>query len=348
MLNFKNVTKRYNDGNIAVSNIDFNVEDGEFLFVVGTSGAGKSTLVRLLLNIDKPSEGEIIFNDISVPSLSGRRLAYYRRQIGVVFQDFKLLAQKTVYENVAFVLEVARENKINIKKKTHDVLDLVGLYEKRNKFPSELSGGEQQRVAIARAMVNDPIFLIADEPTGNLDSYNAWDTFQLINKINNWGTTVMVVTHDNEIVDSLQKRVIELDKGAIVRDSIGGYSSHSQNNQEEYIHHQDKFPDQGEDLAEYQTRMAEERKRLDNFDDEKEKELEEIHQDFSDRADQSKKILSKLKSKKVKKTKKVEGSDLDEVPIIASTKIKNDVPEKLLNTEKKYTPKHHEDIDDDE
>lgn len=256
MLDFINVTKKYDDGNIAVENLNFSIADGEFVFIVGSSGAGKSTIVRLMLNIEAPSEGQIIFNGIKVNKLKKNKLAYVRREIGVVFQDFKLLKQKTVYENIAFVLEVAREKKINIKKKVNDVLDLVGLVEKGNKFPAELSGGEQQRVAIARSLVNDPILLIADEPTGNLDSYNAWDTFQLINKVNNWGTTVIVVTHDNEIVDSLQKRVIQLERGCVIRDSVGGYDKYNESQaHEEYIH-PDRYPDPG-DVREDMTPVTE-------------------------------------------------------------------------------------------
>ena len=261
MLDFKNVTKKYPDGNISLQNINFNINEGEFAFIVGSSGAGKSTLVRLILNIEKPSEGEIIFNNTNVSKLKGNKLAYMRRQIGVVFQDFKLLQQKNVFENVSFVLEVARESKVNINKKVNKVLDLVGLIDKAKKFPSELSGGEQQRIAIARALVNDPLLLIADEPTGHLDSTNSWDIFQLINKINNWGTAILVVTHDTEIVDAIRKRVIQLEKGSIVRDSIGGYTEYipEPKAKEEYIHNQDKFPNTGETTEEYLERKAKEK-----------------------------------------------------------------------------------------
>jgi cell division transport system ATP-binding protein len=254
MLEFKNVTKKYGK-NIAIENINFTVEDGEFVFIVGSSGAGKSTITRLLINKEQPTEGKILFNGIDISRLKGNKLALMRRQIGMVFQDFKLLQQKTVYENIAFVLEVARESKVNTKKKVAEVLELVGLTEKAKKFPAELSGGEQQRVAIARALVNDPVILIADEPTGNLDATNGWDIFQLINKVNNWGTTVLVVTHDNEIVDSLQKRVIRLEKGRVIRDSIGGYTQHKdmEKAQEEYLH-SDKYPDPGETEKEYAKR----------------------------------------------------------------------------------------------
>lgn len=264
MLDFKHINKKYPDGNIALEDITFSIEDGEFVFIVGSSGAGKSTIIKLLLNIEKPTTGEVYFNGINVNKLKGKKLAYLRREIGVVFQDFKLLKQKTVYENVAFVLEVANEKKTNIKKKVNDVLDLVGLLDKAKKFPAELSGGEQQRVSIARALINDPLLLIADEPTGNLDSGNAWDTFQLINKVNNWGTTVVVVTHDDEIVDSLQKRVIHLDKGRIIRDAVGGYSHHHnpKEAEEHYKHNQDKFPDFGESKEEFQERKEDELEEL--------------------------------------------------------------------------------------
>lgn len=254
MLEFKNVTKKYPDKNVALENISFSIDDGEFVFIVGTSGAGKSTIIKLIVKLETASEGTVFFNNVDVSKIKGNKLAFMRRQIGVVFQDFKLLQQKNVYENVAFVLEVANENKVNIKKKVNEVLELVGLTEKAKRFPTELSGGEQQRVAIARALVNDPVLLIADEPTGNLDADNAWDTFQLINKVNNWGTTVLIVTHDNEIVDSLQKRVIRLDKGLLVSDAIGGYHSREKLKKESYIN-ADRFPNPGESEEEYDERI---------------------------------------------------------------------------------------------
>lgn len=223
MLTFQQVTKKYSNGRVALDNVSFHIDEGEFVFLVGASGAGKSTAIRLIIRQETPTSGDILFEGIKVNKLKGDRLARYRRDIGIVFQDFKLLSARTVAENVAFVLEVSGKPYSFIKKAVDYVLDLVGLSDKRDAFPATLSGGEQQRVAIARAIVTEPKMLIADEPTGNLDRNNAWDIIQLFNKINNWGTTVVIATHDTEIVDSLNKRVIRFENGRLVRDNVGGY-----------------------------------------------------------------------------------------------------------------------------
>lgn len=223
MLTFENVTKKYTQGNFALEEVSFYINEGEFVFLVGPSGAGKSTAIRLLIKEEVPTSGRILFEDKIVNHLHGRELSAFRRGLGIVFQDFKLINSKTVWENIAFVLEVSSKTNKEIEKSVSYVLDLVGLLDKKNMFPEALSGGEQQRIAIARAIVTEPKVLIADEPTGNLDRNNAWDIIQLLNKINNWGTTVLVATHDTEIVDSLNKRVIAFEAGKIVRDNIGGY-----------------------------------------------------------------------------------------------------------------------------
>ncbi len=223
MLTFQQVTKKYSNGRVALDNVSFHIDEGEFVFLVGASGAGKSTAIRLIIRQETPTSGDILFEGIKVNKLKGDRLARYRRDIGIVFQDFKLLSARSVAENVAFVLEVSGKPYSFIKKAVDYVLDLVGLSDKRDAFPATLSGGEQQRVAIARAIVTEPKMLIADEPTGNLDRNNAWDIIQLFNKINNWGTTVVIATHDTEIVDSLNKRVIRFENGRLVRDNVGGY-----------------------------------------------------------------------------------------------------------------------------
>ncbi len=223
MLTFENVTKKYSGANIALDEVSFHISEGEFVFLVGPSGAGKSTAIRHIIREDMPTSGKILFEERVINKLRGRKLAKYRRELGIVFQDFKLLNAKTVWENVAFVLEVGSKNNAEIKKSVTYVLDLVGLIDKKDSFPETLSGGEQQRVAIARAIVTEPKVLLADEPTGNLDRNNAWDIIQLLNKINNWGTTVIVATHDTEVVDSLNKRVIGFEGGRVVRDNIGGY-----------------------------------------------------------------------------------------------------------------------------
>lgn len=223
MLTLQNVTKKYSNGRIALEDVSFNVSEGEFVFLVGASGAGKSTAIRLIIQQEIPTSGDIFFEDVKVNKLKGSKLARYRRELGIVFQDFKLLNARTVEENVAFVLEVSGKPTSQIKKSVDYVLDLVGLADKKKSFPENLSGGEQQRVAIARAIVTEPKILLADEPTGNLDRNNAWDIIQLLNKINNWGTTVLVATHDTEIVDSLNKRVIGFEAGRMIRDNVGGY-----------------------------------------------------------------------------------------------------------------------------
>ncbi len=223
MLSLKNVTKKYSNGKFALDDVSFEVSEGEFVFLVGPSGAGKSTAIRLIIQQETPTSGDVLFDDIKINKIQGRKLAAYRRELGIIFQDFKLLNARTVWENIAFVLEVSGYSNDQIKKSVEYVLDLVGLSDKKNSFPESLSGGEQQRVAIARAIVTEPKILLADEPTGNLDRNNAWDVIQLLNKINNWGTTVIVATHDTEIVNSLNKRVIGFEAGRIVRDNVGGY-----------------------------------------------------------------------------------------------------------------------------
>lgn len=227
MLSFQNVSRIYPTSGIALDDVTFDIADEEFVFLVGPSGAGKSTIIRLMIQQERPDKGSIVFDEIDITSLKKNRLAQFRRDIGVVFQDFKLLPGKTIRENVAFVLEVAGKSKTDINKAVDYTLDLVGIIDKSHNFPDELSGGEQQRAAIARAIINEPKLLIADEPTGNLDRPNAWDIVQLLNKINNMGTTVIVATHDTEIVDSLQKRVLALEDGKVIRDSVGGYHNHA-------------------------------------------------------------------------------------------------------------------------
>ncbi len=224
MIIFKEVTKEYKNHHVhrALDNVSFEIKDGEFVFIVGPSGSGKSTVVKMIVREDKPTSGEIYFNDVEITKLKQRGLPILRREIGVVFQDYKLLQNKNVFENVAFTLEVSGKPAEEVKKTTEYILEMVGLQDKIQNFPHQLSGGEMQRVAIARALVNDPQVLIADEPTGNLDPENAWDVIQILNKVNNWGTSVIMATHDKEVVNALSKRVIELDKGKVVRDEGSG------------------------------------------------------------------------------------------------------------------------------
>lgn len=226
MIEFKNVSKIYVTGTEAVHDATFTIEKGEFAFLVGTSGSGKSTLIKLILKEEEASRGNIIINGKDITYLRQKRVPYLRRSMGVVFQDFRLLPDKTVYDNVAFAMHIVRATPKHIRRQVPMVLSLVGLSNKAKMYPNELSGGEQQRVALARALVNNPSMIIADEPTGNLDPETAWDIMNLLNEINARGTTVVMATHAKDIVNKMKKRVIQIDKGVIVRDDKrGGYNS---------------------------------------------------------------------------------------------------------------------------
>ena len=207
MISIKGVSKSYGNGAPALSNLNLEIEDGEFVFVVGASGSGKSTFIKLLLKELNPTEGTITVNDTKLSKLKSRGVAKYRRKIGVVFQDFRLLQDRDVYSNISFAQRVVGASPKDIKRNVARVLSLVGLSEKYRSYPNELSGGEQQRVALARALVNQPDILLADEPTGNLDPENSWEIMKLLNKVNSQGTTVIVVTHNLEIVEAMQKGV---------------------------------------------------------------------------------------------------------------------------------------------
>ena len=222
MIEFDHVTKRYKS-NIGLDDVSVKINEGDFVFLVGPSGAGKSTFVKLILKEINADKGKIIVKDTNVTAMPARNIPKLRRNIGIVFQDFRLLPKKTVYENVAFAMEIVHRPRKAIKKQVPQVLTLMGIAEKANKYPDELSAGEQQRVAIARAIVNRPKILIADEPTGNLDPDTAWEIMQLLNQINQLGTTILMVTHAKDIVDKMEKRVIAIEKGRIVRDETGMY-----------------------------------------------------------------------------------------------------------------------------
>ena len=218
MIELKEVTKEYSKGIAALNGINLRIEQGEFVFVVGDSGSGKSTLIRLLMKEIEPTSGTIIVNGQNLNRMKHRQIPQYRRGIGVVFQDFRLLKDRNIYENIAFAQRVTEKSTRVIKKKVPAALSLVGLAQKYKAFPKELSGGEQQRVAIARAVVNEPAILLADEPTGNLDPTNSWEIMKLLEEANERGTTVLVVTHNQEIVNEMKKRVITMKKGVIVMD----------------------------------------------------------------------------------------------------------------------------------
>lgn len=217
-----NVYKKYPNGVVAVNGLSVDIKQGEFVYVVGPSGAGKSTFIKLMYREEKPTSGTVFVNGKNISKIKNRRVPFFRREIGVVFQDFKLLPRLNVFENVAFALEVIEEHPKIIRKRVMDVLDLVGLRHKVRMFPHELSGGEQQRVAIARSIVNMPKVVIADEPTGNLDPETSWEIMRIFEEINARGTTIVMATHNREIVNSHRKRVIAIEGGMIVRDEKRG------------------------------------------------------------------------------------------------------------------------------
>lgn len=225
MISFQNVTKVFKSGSrpiIAVENVSFEVKPGEFVSVVGRSGAGKTTLLKLLLAEEKPTSGAIFFEDQNVHQIKHAALPQFRRSIGIVFQDYKLLSTKTTYENIAYVMEVMGATDAEIANDVVKVLDIVGLSDRAQSFPEELSGGERQRAAIARALIHRPKVLLADEPTGNLDPYHTQDIVRLLAKVNEMGTTVILATHNQEIINSLRRRVVTLDNGKVIRDEERG------------------------------------------------------------------------------------------------------------------------------
>lgn len=222
MIVMENVYKKYPNGVVAANGIDVAIEQGEFVYVVGASGAGKSTFIKMMYREEKPTSGKIIVNGIDIAKLKSSKVPLFRRSIGVVFQDFKLLPSLTVYENVAFALEVIEESPRIIKKRVMEVLELVNLKHKTRMLPSELSGGEQQRVSIARSIVNSPSIVIADEPTGNLDPDTSWEIMKTFEQINSHGTTIVMATHNKDIVNTKKHRVIAIDGGMIVRDEQRG------------------------------------------------------------------------------------------------------------------------------
>ena len=218
MITLNDVSKNYEKGVAALNNVSIHIAPGEFVFVVGASGSGKSTLIKLLLKELNPTEGEIIINGQDLSLLKPKKVAKFRRNIGVVFQDFRLLPDRNVYENIAFAQRVIETSPKQIRRSVPAMLSMVGLAEKYKSYPKQLSGGEQQRVALARALVNKPAILLADEPTGNLDPKNSWEIMRLLEEVNAAGTTVVVVTHSRDIVDKMKKRVITLEKGVMVSD----------------------------------------------------------------------------------------------------------------------------------
>lgn len=228
MIEIINVSKRYKNGVMALSDINITIDKGEFVFLVGPSGAGKSTLVKMLLKEVDPTQGKVIIDSDNITNIHRRKVPLLRRKVGVVFQDFRLLPNKTVYENVAFAMEIVEASPKDIRRQVPMILSMVGLSDKAKMYPDELSGGEQQRVSVARAIINNPPILIADEPTGNLDPETSWEIMKLLRQINRRGTTIVMATHAKDIVDLMQLRVIALEKGNIARDEQkGGYGYES-------------------------------------------------------------------------------------------------------------------------
>ena len=228
MIEFPNVTKTYDNGTEAIRGIDLKIEDGEFVFLVGPSGSGKSTIINLLTAELTPTSGSIHINGFELEGIKKKQIPYLRRTVGVIFQDFRLIEKKTVYQNVAFAMRVIGAPEREIRKRVPYVLDLVGLGEKSKSYPDELSGGEQQRVAVARALINNPAMIVADEPTGNLDPGKSLEIMLLLEQINALGTTVLVVTHEADMVDRFHKRVIAINEGKVISDGMDGYFNYEE------------------------------------------------------------------------------------------------------------------------
>ena len=230
MIHMKNVSKIYDNGAVALDRASVDIESGEFVFIVGASGAGKSTFIKMLFREELPTSGELVVNGHDIRKMTRKEVPYLRRELGVIFQDYRLLPEKTVFENVAFAMQVIEAPRRLMQRSVNSVLDVVGLRDKYKCFPHQLSGGEQQRVAIARAIVNNPAIVIADEPTGNLDPETSWDIMDIFTRINRAGTTIVMATHDKAIVDTMRRRVIAIEDGRIVRDEArGGYGYEAAN-----------------------------------------------------------------------------------------------------------------------
>jgi len=235
VVKFNDVVKKYQNGTVALSDVNVNIKKGEFVFIIGPSGSGKSTFIKLIMKEEDVTEGEVVVNGYNVSSMTRKEIPYLRRSLGVVFQDFRLLQNKTVYENVAFAMQITEAQPKEIRRQVPMALGLVDLSRKANVYPNQLSGGEQQRVALARALVNNPSLIIADEPTGNLDPETSWGIMKLLSEVNQMGTTVIVATHEKGIVDTMKKRVISIDKGVVIRDQERGlYEDEDKNDEVHY------------------------------------------------------------------------------------------------------------------
>lgn len=311
MIQYQDVSKKYGGDIVAVEDLNFQVEEGEFLFLVGSSGSGKTTVIRLLIKEENPTSGKIYFEDSEVTNLRRQHIYNLRRKVGVIFQDFKLIPELTAYENISFAMEAAGKSDSEIEEKVPYLLEIVGLENRFKSFPYQLSGGEKQRVAIARAMANNPKLLIADEPTGNLDPDSAWDILQILSKINSWGTTVIMSTHESDFVNALHKRVIKLEGGRIVRDDSQGNYFEDLDEYSIKILEKDTLDKTGESITLDTTAEDEE------IEDSKEEPV--VKQPKTRKLTKAK--SNKAKSKKAKtKTAKKKEKELDEEAILSQAK----------------------------
>lgn len=331
MVEFNKVSKVYDKKIFAIEDVDFKINEGEFVFLIGPSGSGKTTIIKMLIRDEVPSTGRIIFNNSDITKISRDKVYKIRREIGVIFQDYKLVQDKTAYENVAFAMEAAGKKDKEIKETVPYVLDIVGLGSRLKAFPRQLSGGEQQRVAIARAIANNPKILIADEPTGNLDPASAWDIIQVLTKINNWGTTVIMSTHGTDIVNALNKRVIQMQDGRIVRDHQEGIYESA-----EFDLGKVKFDSKSKD-SKSSSKKSSYKIKIDQIKDEQESVVEEEQSSDETSSPKNKRSLNPFKRFKKNKTPKEtveEKKDLLEMDLLSSKRSKIEKIEKELEQPK--------------
>lgn len=334
MITFQNVTKNYSS-NVGLDNVSVHIEKGDFVFLVGPSGAGKSTFIKLILREINADKGIIMVGDKDVTRLSNREIPMLRRQIGMVFQDFRLLPKKTVYENVAFAMEILHQSKRKIRKRVPQILSLVGISDKADQYPDELSAGEQQRVAIARAIINNPTMLIADEPTGNLDPDTAWEIMDLLKQINMTGTTIVMVTHAKDIVDRMGKRVVAIDHGRIVRDECGAYGFEAENEEPANVDAEE---------AEFEEEMYE------SLQEDTEVSYDEIAVDEDEVADVDEDVEEIEASEQLDESDKSDASELPKLVEVESEETENEIVEiesEEKEAEEAYT-ENEEDTDETE
>lgn len=329
MITFQNVTKNYSS-NVGLDNVSVHIEKGDFVFLVGPSGAGKSTFIKLILREINADKGIIMVGDKDVTRLSNREIPMLRRQIGMVFQDFRLLPKKTVYENVAFAMEILHQSKRKIRKRVPQILSLVGISDKADQYPDELSAGEQQRVAIARAIINNPTMLIADEPTGNLDPDTAWEIMDLLKQINMTGTTIVMVTHAKDIVDRMGKRVVAIDHGRIVRDECGAYGFEAENEEPANVDAEE---------AEFEEEMYE------SLQEDTEVSYDEIAVDEDEVADMDEDVEEIEASEQLDESDKSDASELPKLVEVESEETENEIVE--IESEEKEAEEAYTEIEED-